>query len=113
MDLMPTALELSGTQPQGLAGESLSYIWNAKKNNERTYCWEHEGNKAIRKGNWKLVKDFENKTWELYDVTTDPCELKDLASNEPVRVKSMLEEYLLWEKKMGVREFVKGSGKGE
>ena len=105
IDLMPTAVELAGADVSGLAGKSLSYLWSGKKNPERTYCWEHEGNKAIRKGRWKLVKEQKDQQWELYDLQSDPVEMKDLSSQEPAKVQELLNEYLKWEKEMGVKEF--------
>lgn len=105
IDLMPTALELAGASVKGFPGKSLSYLWSDRKHPERTYCWEHEGNKAIRKGKWKLVKEQKDTYWELYDLQTDPVEMNDLSGMETEKVKELLKEYLIWEKEMGVKEF--------
>jgi arylsulfatase A-like enzyme len=113
VDLMPTALELSGAQSPNLAGKSLSYLWKSGKAPERTYCWEHEGNQAIRKGNWKLVKEFQEAYWSLYNLATDPTEMNDLSGVEAARAKAMLEEYTQWSEKVGVRPYKKGGGKAE
>jgi len=114
LDLMPTALELAGVSSKStLPGKSLSYLWNGTSApHNQTYCWEHEGNQAIRKGNWKLVKDLEDTSWELYDLSQDPTEVKDLASKEPQKAKELLDEYLAWSKKVGVQP-VKNSNKSE
>ena len=51
----------------------------ADKPIERDYlAWEHERNRAIRVGKWKLVA-LHNKAWELYDLEADRTELTDLA----------------------------------
>ena len=113
IDLMPTALELSGAKSPNVAGKSLSYLWSKGKAPERTYCWEHEGNQAIRKGNWKLVKEFQETYWSLYNLSTDPTEMNDLSGVEAARAKSMLEEYTNWSVKVGVRPYKKGGGKAE
>ena len=113
VDLMPTALELSGSQSPNMAGKSLSYLWKSGKSPERTYCWEHEGNQAIRKGNWKLVKEFQETYWSLYNLATDPTEMNDLSGVEAARAKAMLEEYTQWSEKVGVRPYKKGGGKAE
>jgi arylsulfatase len=105
IDLMPTALELAGTKNVNLAGKSLSYLWTSKKQPDRTYCWEHEGNKAIRKGKWKLVREHDDPSWALYDMKADPAELNDLASQKKELADAMLAEYLAWEKQVGVKEF--------
>ena len=104
IDLLPSGLELAGIPSTNLPGESLSYLWNGKKIAPKTYCWEHEGNKAIRKGNWKLVKDLEDPSWELYNLDMDPTEVNNLASNFTVRVEEMEKEYDSWALKVGVRK---------
>lgn len=113
IDLMPTAMELSGAKSPNLAGKSLSYLWSKGNAPERTYCWEHEGNQAIRKGNWKLVKEFQETYWSLYNLATDPTEMNDLSGVEATRAKAMLEEYNKWSAKVGVRPYKKGGGKAE
>ena len=50
--------------------------------------WEHEGNRAVREGRWKLVAK-EGKPWELYDMQADRTELHDLAGDMPERVERM------------------------
>ena len=50
--------------------------------------WEHEGNRAIRVGDWKLVA-ARDKPWELYDLATDRTETRDLAGQQPERVREM------------------------
>ena len=112
IDLLPTALELAGVSAKELPGQSLSYLWNGKTVAPRTYCWEHEGNQAIRQGDWKLVKDQEDPSWELYNLKLDPTEIKDLASKETARVKAMQMEYEAWSKKVGVKPFL-SNGKSE
>ena len=41
--------------------------------------WQHEGNRAIRVGDWKLVAAGRDGPWELYDLASDRTETKDLA----------------------------------
>lgn len=113
IDLMPTAMELSGAKSPNMAGKSLSYLWSKGKAPERTYCWEHEGNQAIRKGNWKLVKEFQETYWSLYNLSTDPTEMNDLSGVEAARAKAMLDEYKNWSVKVGVRPYKKAGGKAE
>ncbi|WP_338868214.1 arylsulfatase [Spirosoma sp. SC4-14] len=113
MDLVPTALELAGQSLAGqpskaLPGKSLSYLWGTNRAISRTYCWEHEGNKAIRKADWKLEKDTEDADWELYDLKTDPCEMNNLAQKQPQRVASLRAEYDAWAQGVGVQERLAG-----
>ena len=51
--------------------------------------WEHHGNRAIRKGDWKLVARGEKSAWELYDMKTDRTEINNLAADKPKLVKEL------------------------
>lgn len=110
-DLMPTFLEVAGaTYPLSkngaplppVAGESLVPVFEGRTRNRGPIYWEHEGNKAVRDGNWKLVSRFP-EGWELYDLEADRTELHDLAPSQPERVKQMSAMYIDWAKKVGVQ----------
>ena len=42
---------------------------------------EHEGNRAIRDGKWKLVMKLKGP-WELYDIEADRTEQHDLSKEQ-------------------------------
>lgn len=63
--------------------------------------WEHEGNAAVRVGNWKLVRKYP-LDWELYDMDADRTELLDLAAQQAERVASMKAMYEAWAVRCGV-----------
>jgi arylsulfatase len=50
--------------------------------------WEHEGNRAVLDGRWKLVA-LEDKPWRLYDVVADRTEQQDLAPTKPDRAQAL------------------------
>jgi arylsulfatase A-like enzyme len=50
--------------------------------------WCHEGNRAVRVGDWKLVA-ANGKPWELYDLAKDRCETVNLAAEAPARVAEL------------------------
>lgn len=58
--------------------------------------WEHEGNRALREGDWKIVA-VRNGPWELYNLANDRSESHNLAAAEPDRVRSMAAQ---WERKL-------------
>jgi arylsulfatase A-like enzyme len=110
-DLLPTFLELSGavypTQVAAgpippLAGESLVPVFTGKGRNRSPVYWEHEGNKAVRNGKWKLVSRFPD-SWELYDMEADRTELRDLAASQPGRLQAMAAMWDEWAKRCGVQ----------
>lgn len=102
-DLLPTAMELAGLPKVDLPGSSLSFLWNGKQPTERTYFWEHEGNQAVRKGKWKLVKDKEDKDWALYDLVKDPSESTDLSATDRARVSELKKMYRKWAGEVGAK----------
>ncbi|MBU6238625.1 MAG: arylsulfatase [Planctomycetes bacterium] len=63
--------------------------------------WEHEGNRAVRKGDWKLVAKH-GGSWELYDIRADRTESKDLSTSKPEIVAELVELY----EKYAARTFV-------
>ena len=63
--------------------------------------WEHEGNRAVLNGKWKLVAE-RNDPWELYNMETDRTESHNLAEEQPERVKRLLAEYEQWSQRTGV-----------
>lgn len=70
---------------------------------ERPLFFEHEGNRAIRLGKWKLVWTNFEKRWELYDISADRCEINDLAAAHPAKVREMEKLWLDWAKRSFVQ----------
>ena len=112
IDLMATCVDVSGAKyPAEVEGskilppEGLSLAPAFAKESQpitREYlAWEHEGNRAIREGAWKLVS-FANAPWELYNMDADRVEMHDLAGSEPERVKTMAAKWEEWAKRTHV-----------
>jgi arylsulfatase len=110
-DLMPTFLEAAGvTYPSEissgpippLVGQSLMPLFAGESRKRAPIYWEHEGNKALRDGKWKLVSRFPDG-WELFDMEEDRTELHDLAASQPERVKAMAVMWDEWAKRCGVQ----------
>ena len=103
-DLVPTILEVAGAEyPREyggraiapLDGESLLPLLEGATRERGTLFWEHEGNRAVRDGRWKLVSRWRGP-WELYDLDSDRTELHDLAAQEPARVAALSARYVAW-----------------
>ena len=100
VDFVPTVLELAGVQPPvewngcvrpPLPGKSVSRLFKGDAAIKRkAIYWHHEGNRALRVGDWKLVSESENGSqWELYHLKRDRIESKNLAASNPGKVKQM------------------------
>ena len=63
--------------------------------------WEHEGNRAIRQGRWKLVAK-ENRPWELYDMQSDRTETRDLTDEHPEIVANLEDQWTRWARRANV-----------
>ena len=90
IDLVPTLFEITGVKGHG-AGEEhdppmrpgrsmMSAMVDSTQIQPRELWWNHDGNRAIRSGNWKLVAAGEGAPWELYDLANDRSEQKNLAA---------------------------------
>ena len=105
---MATVLDVSGakypaerdgiaiTPPQGVSLRPL--IAATATTSPRRLFWEHEGNRAVRDGQWKLVAKGPRGPWELYDLTADRAETTDLAAQHPERVKELAAQWEAWAK---------------
>jgi arylsulfatase len=107
IDIMATAVDVSGAEYPTrvrdhaivpMQGISLAPAFHgAAITRGRPIFFEHEGNRAVRDGRWKLVARFE-RPWELYDMGVDRSELHDLASAQPDRVAQMAAAWDAWAK---------------
>jgi arylsulfatase len=102
IDFMATFVELSEAKYpkqigertiEPLEGKSLVPIFHGKERGGHETIYFHFGSdRALRKGNWKLVSAKGGK-WELYDLGKDRTELNDLSDKYPMRVKEMADEW--------------------
>jgi len=113
IDLMPTFLELAaaeypeeyeGNTLKPLAGRSLLPLFQGGTRPETVYVWEHEGNRAVRSGDWKLVSRLPQE-WELYDMSVDRLETNDLSDEMPDRLAAMINLYEEWAERAEIRPF--------
>lgn len=64
--------------------------------------FEHEGNRAMRDGKWKLVAMEAGGPWELYDMEADRTEMHNLSARHPERVRDMEKEWDAWARRTKV-----------
>ncbi len=100
VDIVPTILDLAGhslSKAGGTAppfpGCSLKPAFDGDDRISHKYLyWHHMSNRAVRKGDWKLVAGGcrkEPEPWELYNMKTDRSEMHNLASKHPEKVRGL------------------------
>lgn len=109
IDLVPTALELTGAQRPALVagmpvpplpGRSLVPAFAKDGAIKRDHLWfHHDGHAAVRVGDWKLV-NRDGGPWELYDLRKDRAETSNLAAKHPEKVREL---ELAWLKEADVQ----------
>jgi arylsulfatase len=99
IDLVSTVLEVAGGKPpekwKGGAvppapGRSLAPAFARDGTARRdSLWWLHEGNRALRAGDWKIVAAGKDSPWELYNLSSDRSETKNLAKEKPEKVRAL------------------------
>ena len=87
--------EFKGKKIIPLEGKSLTPAFDDKPIDRKAIFFEHEGNRAMRMGKWKLVARFK-RPWELYDMDADRAELDNLIEAKPELAKSMTDDWYDW-----------------
>lgn len=106
-DLYPTLLEAAGLPPrpsQHVDGVSFLPALRGEPFERGPIYWHypHYGNQggtpgaAVRDGDWKLIRFFEDERCELYNLADDIEEKRDLSSIEPAVVKRLFDTLITW-----------------
>ncbi|WP_373495148.1 sulfatase/phosphatase domain-containing protein, partial [Aquiflexum sp.] len=119
IDIMATVVDITGaTYPSDyngkaivpMEGKSLNGVFSNNEAIDREAIYfEHEGNRGLRKGKWKLVskayedaghfrkvENLASDQWELFDMEKDRTETVDLAQKHPDRVKELSDLWHQW-----------------
>ncbi|AQQ71470.1 Arylsulfatase [Limihaloglobus sulfuriphilus] len=100
MDLFPTLLKLANLQlPDEIKIDGvnlLPLLLENKPLGRRTLFWSYRGQKAVRKGDWKLL--VQGSKVQLYNLKSDLEEQHNLASKNPELVRELEMEFAQWEK---------------
>lgn len=121
IDIMATCVDIAdakypttykGNTIEPLEGVSLKPAFDNNPIERGAILWEHEGNRAVRMGKWKLVSKACNNPliwdrtavlpldkWELFDMEQDRTETNDLARQYPQRAQHMAQLWQEWAKR--------------
>jgi len=112
IDLAPTCANLAGaawpktydgTQVHPAEGKSMLPVFQGDDSDRHeTLYWMWGGNRAIRRGNHKLVYDRLLNHWALYDLSSDRTETTDLSQVHPQLVSELEADWTRWGRETGV-----------
>ena len=114
IDMMATCMDVSGAEYPleykgqkilPTEGKSLLPIFQGKERvGHDALYWQiaPDRDRALRKGDWKLVATSPEAPWELYNLQNDRVEMHDMARQYPEKVKDMVAMYKAWSKKVGI-----------
>lgn len=121
IDLLATCVDVAGAEYPStndgneilpLEGRSLAPIFaGGERDPHEAIFWEHEGNRAVRRGDWKLVSRYP-EGWELYDLRADRTETRDLAGDHPGKAGELKALYDRWAERAGVAGWDEITGTG-
>ena len=115
MDLWPTVAAATGaTVPRERAGKPLRSVsgrsllpdLRGEAVPERGIPTAHEGARGYRLGNWKVVwgkRQSAPVAWQLFDLAKDPSEQRDLAAEQPAKLKELADAWMAWARQVGVQ----------
>ncbi len=112
IDIMSTCVDLAGAKyPDKHNGQAITpmqgrslkptFRGQAIERDEMLY-WEHQGNRAVREGDWKLVAKGINSPWELYNLGSDRTEANNLVDTHTERAKRLAQAWQGWAKRAQV-----------
>lgn len=97
IDIMATCVDVAQADYPAdaipLEGTSLVPVFQGQALAERSLYWEHEGNRAIRRGKWKGVAKNPAGSWELYDIEKDRIEKNDLGKEHPELLRELVRDW--------------------
>jgi arylsulfatase A-like enzyme len=111
IDIMATCIDVAGISYPSefdghpvtpMEGKSLMPAFENKPIDRKALYFEHERNRAVLAGKWKLVARGKEGPWELYDIEEDRTETDDLALKFPEKVTHMAKMWQAWAERTGV-----------
>jgi arylsulfatase len=111
IDIMATCMEICGAKyPSEYRGQAIPFmegeslvptLENKSWQRQKPVVWEHEGNCAVRQGEWKLVKRYPND-WELYNMEKDRTEQDNMIYRNKKKAQALIKIYGEWALRCGI-----------
>jgi arylsulfatase len=110
IDILPTLLEATGSSYPAerdgvpippVEGHTMLPALRGQEMPESSLYFEHTGNAAVRRGRWKLVREY-GRSWELYDLAADRSELRDLANDRRELAGELAADWDAWSRRVGL-----------
>ncbi|HEX8532036.1 MAG TPA: arylsulfatase [Cytophagales bacterium] len=115
IDVLPTLFDLAGVKyPKTHGGNSITPAAGLSLRNvlegkpwtgHEALYWEHQGNRAVRQGDWKIVSSYPENKWRLYHLAADRTELRNLSESHPEKLREMVALYEGWAPGVGVGDW--------
>jgi arylsulfatase A-like enzyme len=107
MDILPTLVALADPTAKpvaGIDGRNILPVLNESAPDHEFLFWSYENSRSVRQGDWKLIlnptqfpgEPVPDKIW-LSNLEADPGEKRNLAGQEPDRVKQLMDKLRAWE----------------
>jgi arylsulfatase len=94
--------EILGKKTKSPLGKSLLSIFKGKERKpHKEIFWRFNRANAVRQGDLKVVRA--GKTWELYDLKSDPTEMKNLAKEMPKKTAELAQMWEDWNDESKIR----------
>jgi arylsulfatase A-like enzyme len=112
IDFFPTVLEACGIKSEAkVDGVSLLPVLKGGDVKRDALYWHYphyanQGSRpggAVRCGNYKLIEFYENERRELFDLSKDISESRNLAEEKPEVVKELAAKLNTWRKEVGAK----------
>ena len=86
--------------PEGVTYEGrdpLPALTTSAETPHESFYFQYRNHAALRLGKWKIVREKPNQKWMLFDLDSDPVELKDLAASKPEKISQLNRKFQEWE----------------
>ncbi|WP_437921410.1 arylsulfatase [Sphingobacterium sp. LRF_L2] len=116
-DILATVVDLGGGQyPTNFAGNEIKptegvsltpLIQGKHLERKQPIFWEHEGNRGVLDGKWKLVAEWK-ESWQLYNLETDRTEIHNVINEQPEIASRLIAQYAGWAQRVNVEPWTSG-----